>query len=143
MSTNKFSVIMFVCSSLVSAFVMYQWIFRVEYIQARGAVVALLVSQTILVSLGVYLVRRKRLAVRVVALLLFGQLASMASDWVWAFLVDSERAGIAINSLWSNPGHPGAILVLLSSWVLLGGVQALMTDATWRIPLRLLSVGRR
>jgi hypothetical protein len=117
----------------VSAILWFLWVGNIEYVQARGAVGGLVLFQSLCVAALVAMVRHRKAWARIGILFLLGQAASMLSDWVWTIALDAERGWKAIEFVQSSPISYKAIFVVFGSWILLGGIQALLIDAIWRL----------
>jgi len=116
----------------MSALLWFLWMLNIEYVRARGGVAALVACQTLCVLGVVLAVRRTAGWQRFMFLLLFGQVASIACDWMVAMLLDPVRSAQAIDRIVASPFSARSVLTLLGAGILLGGLQAIFVDIAWR-----------
>lgn len=119
-------------AGILSAIPWFLWINSIEYVQARGAVGGLVALQSLCATALVFMVRHRSGRVRVGALFLLGQIASTLCDWIWTLALDAERGWNALTFVQLSPASPKAFLIIFGSWILLGGIQAILIDTTWR-----------
>lgn len=121
----------------VSSIAWFLWIGNIEYVKARGNVGGLVALQSLFVLPLVLITRYRNSWIRIGILFFFGQLASSISDWIWTFAFDADRGWNAIAFVQSFPMSRKAFLIVFGSWILLGGIQAVLVDAIWRFAMRI------
>lgn len=140
-SSDTASLVCFVGAVVLSSFFWFYWLYGVEWVWFRGCVAA----QTMFQSLGllVLMVRDKRMVSRIIILFLIRQICSTFTDWIWRFILEPESGWYILARLMTQSWTPlDKIAVVFSSWLLLGGMQAIFIDTLWRLGRRIVSFVR-
>jgi hypothetical protein len=123
--------------AVLSGVIWYLWMSNIEYVNSRGAVAGMATAQTILVIFLVHVLRDLRLIVRWPVLFVIGQFGSIALDWAWTLILDTERATAVLSKFQlASCTIERGLLIAFGAVILLGGVQALVVDGAWTLSRR-------